>query len=207
MSWHVRRSNDSLVNCSLCKAPVVYLEPLARQKIEVLIDAYPHQEWLGYLVGNIPDKESIFVEDLVIPPHKEASGCSAEAEPFCIPENCIGIIHSHHSMGAFHSGIDQSYIDRNFPVSITVAKKAGNLEYDAVCYGITPCDKPTLNKSTVLYIQPKPLFHVKAFLQEAKRNIDKSSLLDYTVKSKRIQTQKGYERALIRVLEGQFWKK
>ena len=206
MSWHTKRSNDSLVNCSLCKAPIVYLEPLARQKIEVLIDAYPHQEWLGYLVGNIPDKESIFVEDLVIPPHKESSGCLVEAEPFYIPKNCIGIIHSHHSMGAFHSGIDQSYVDRNFPVSITVAKKAGSLEYDAVCYEVTPCGKPTLNKSTVLYIQPKSLFNVKAFLQEAKRNIDKPNLLDYTVKNKRIQTQKKYEETLIKTLEEQFWK-
>ena len=171
MSWCTKRSNDNLVNCSLCKAPVIFLEPLARQKIEVLMDAYPHQEWLDYLVGSMPDKESLFVEDLVIPLHKESNGCSVEAEPFYIPKNCIGVIHSHHSMGAFHSDIDQSYVDRNFPVSITVAKKTGSLEYDAVCYEVTPCGKPTLSKSTVKYVPPKPLFDVKAFLEEAKRNI------------------------------------
>lgn len=171
--WKVKREPDNHIQCSLVKVPTVYLEPIPGQKIEVLMEEYPSQEWLAYLVGRISKKENFFVEELSVPPHKEVSGVSAEAEPFHIPENCIGVIHSHHSMGAFHSVTDQDYVDKNFPVSITVAKKAQVLEFDAVSYQITPCGKRTTSKCSVKYVQPSPLFDKQKFLGEAKANIGK----------------------------------
>jgi len=177
MSWHVKRNNSEIVRCSLCQLPTIYLEPVAKRKIELLMDAHPHQEWLGYLIGEASGEKSFFIRDLAIPPHEEASGVIAKAEPFHIPENCIGVIHSHHGMGAFHSSTDQEYVDKNFPASITVARKASNLEYDAVCYGSAPCGRPTLDKGTVKCVQPEPLFDEKAFLASSRENIDKSKKL------------------------------
>lgn len=177
--WKVKRESDNHIQCSLIKSPVIYLEPMPRQKIEFLMEEYPHQEWLAYLVGRISEKENFFVEELSIPPHKEVSGASAEAEPFHIPENCVGIIHSHHSMGAFHSAIDQDYVDKNFPVSITVSKRTQTLEFDAISYQITPCGKGTTGKCSVKYVQPPPLFDKKEFLKEAKANIDKGKRVVY----------------------------
>jgi RecG-like helicase len=113
------------------------------------------------------------VEDIAVPPHKESNYASAEAEPFNVPNNCIGVIHSHHTMGAFHSGTDQTHVDRNFPVSITVAKQSDNLTYDAVSVQTTPCGKTVSLKGEVKYVQPKPTFDEDEWLKVAKENIDK----------------------------------
>jgi len=175
MPWGKVNITESSIQCSLVDVPVTFLEPLARQKIEVLMGEYHHQEWLAYLVGSISKKKNIFVEDISIPPHAYAYGASAEAEPFHIPESCVGVIHSHHHMGAFHSGTDQSHVDRNFPVSITVAYNGdrSSLVFDAVSCSKTPCGKDTTVKSTVKYVQPPALFDKEEFLKGAKENIDK----------------------------------
>ena len=77
-------------------------------------------------------------------------------------------------MGAFHSGTDQDYVDKNFPVSITVAKKGqGGLEFDAVSHQTTQCGKGTTGKGTVKYVAPTPTFDTEAFMKEAEDNIDK----------------------------------
>lgn len=163
------------IKCSeVGQAPDIYIEAVPRQKIAYLMEAYHHQEWLAYMVGKESDKGNFFVEDLSIPPHKFAGGGSAEAEPFNIPERCIGVIHSHHGMGAFHSGTDQAYVDRNFPISITVARGTGeSLTFDAISVKKTPCGKRARLKCDVYYVQPPPLFDKDEFLKKAKENIDK----------------------------------
>ena len=172
--WRVKRESDNGTQCSLIKTPIIYLEPKVRHKIELLMKEYPYQEWLGYLMGKVSEKENFFVENLSIPPHKEAFVGSAEAEPFHKPNNCIGVIHSHHTMGAFHSGTDQDYVDKNFLISITVAKKVGQeLEYDAISYQVTQCGKGTTVKCPVKYVLPPPLFDTEGFLKKAKANVDK----------------------------------
>ena len=173
--WTVKHRPDNGVTCSLCKAPNIFLEPVVVDKIRLLMEEYKHAEWIGYLVGKEnKDSGDIFVEDIVIPPHEEANGASCLAEPFHIPKKgCVGVIHSHHSMGAFHSGQDDHTVDRNFPISITVAKKSTNLEYDAISHLTTPCGKHTLLKCSVKYVQPRPLFDRKKWLEQAKENIDK----------------------------------
>lgn len=170
--WRVQQQGkDSELICSLVKSPIVYLEPIPKCKMELLMEKYPHQEWLGYLTGAM-EENNFFVEDLVIPPHSEVSVISAKAEPFHIPDNCIGVIHSHNSFGAFHSGTDQDYVDANFPVSITVSSKSDELEFDTVSHVITLCGREMVIKGSVRYVQPEPIFDTKAFMKEATENID-----------------------------------
>lgn len=171
IGWKVKKE-EACVQCSLISEPTIFIEQIPRHKIELLMTKYPSQEWLGYLVGKQSEKGNYFVEDLVIPPHKEAYGACAEAEPFYIPDKCIGVIHSHHSMGAFHSQTDKDYVDKNFPVSITVAKQ-GNISYDAVSYQTTECGRETTSKGTVKYVAPAPSFDTTTFMKEAVGNIDK----------------------------------
>ena len=176
--WKVKKENNDNchVECSLVKNPTVYIELKPRHKIELLMGKYPSQEWIGYLVGRISEKTgNYFVEDLVIPPHKEAVSAMAEAEPFHIPDKCVGIIHSHHSMGAFHSGTDKDYVDKNFPISVVVANGKGQgFEFDTVSYHITECGKSVLRTGTVKYVAPLPTFDTEAFLDGAVANIDKN---------------------------------
>jgi hypothetical protein len=189
MAWKVNNNNGSRVNqiqCSLCQVPIIYIEQVPKQKIELLMDSYPHQEWASYLVGYISEKGNIFVEDLVIPPHAYASGGAAEIDRpdynketgkynFHIPDKCVGFLHSHNSMGAFHSGTDDAHVDKNYPVSITVAKHptSSNIDYDCVSFALTPCGKATTGKPVVKYVAPKPLFDTVTWLADAKSAIDK----------------------------------
>ena len=171
--WRVGKERVE-VTCSMVITPTIYLEPTARAKIELLMGEYPNQEWLAYMQGRISEQNNFFVEDIVVPPHAYASGASAEAEPFHTPEGCIGVIHSHNGMGAFHSGIDQDYVDKNFPTSITVGKKAGSpLEFDAVSHMKTPCGKDLKRDCPVKYVLPPLTFDKDEFLTQAKGNIDK----------------------------------
>ena len=175
------KGSEEFVQCSLVKKTKVFLYPIPRKKIELLMNSYPSQEWIGYLSGRILEKEEInfFIEDLVIPPHKEVSAVSAEAEPFHIQEGCIGVLHSHNGMGAFHSITDQDYVDKNFPLSITVSKKKEELEFDIVYKATTPCGKRFTVScgKTILFVEPSLGVNFERFLQKAKENIDKGKKL------------------------------
>lgn len=189
--WKTTREITPAIQCSLCPATDVYIEPVGRQKIELLMEAYPNQEWFAYLVGK-HNKRGFFVEDIFVPEHSYVNGSSAEAVPpvydkktgaytYPHPANCIGVIHSHHTMGAFHSGTDDAYVDKNYPISICVAKRTGvaTLEYDSVCFLTTPCGKATTGKATVKYVSMRPLFNTDAWLKTAKTNIEKGKRVVY----------------------------
>ena len=163
------------LQCGLLPRQVIYLEPEVKAKIELLMDAYPHQEWMSYMAGR-EEAGNFFVIDLIIPPHVSAGGGNAEAEPFHQPEGCLGVMHSHHTMGAFHSGTDDAFVDRNYPISVTVARKTGQtLEFACVSYAMTPCGQATMSKPDIRYVQPDPQFDTKTWLEEAKANIDKAN--------------------------------
>ncbi len=169
--WKVDRDDISGLECSLVQTKIIYIEPIPRQKIGYLMSEYLHQEWMGYMVGEIQGNK-VYMQDLSIPIHAQASGGMAEVVPFSEPEHCVGVIHSHHSMGAFHSGTDQEYVDKNYPVSVTVACRTGSeLEFDATCYLRTPCGKGTTKKCEVKYVMFEPLFDRDVFLLEVKGRI------------------------------------
>jgi len=180
-NWRVKKDE---IQCSLVGEAKVVLSIRVQQKIRLLLEEYPSKEWMGYLVGE-RKKSSLIVNDLIIPPHAEASGSSAEAEPFHAPKETIGAIHSHHSMGAFHSQTDQNHVDRNYPCSITVARNGSGVNYDAVAHTKTPCGKSTHNKATVVLLAVRPDFDAKKFLEEAKENIDKGD--------KKVKVHYGYQ--------------
>lgn len=96
---------------------------LAKKKIETLMKMYPSQEWLGYMIGNIDRVERIvMIDDLVIPQQRANSVTVADVEySWDEGHNIVGVIHSHHNMGAFFSGTDDNYINQNHDVSIVVA--------------------------------------------------------------------------------------
>ena len=171
--WGKAKIAEETIQCSLVKSKTVYVEPMAKQKIALLMEAYPRDEWFAYLRGEIVGEDT-FVDDITVPPHESFSSGSAVAEPFHVPKGCVGVIHSHHSMGAFHSSTDRDYVDRNHPVSITVARNGGNqLSYDAVSPVKTLCGKSVTVKCVVKYVQPPLTFDRDKFLKKAKDNIEK----------------------------------
>lgn len=120
-------------SCSKVNVPQYHIEfaLLAHQKINKLKSYFPHLEWLAYLVGVVNHTEHrVTVEDLVIPDSQQVTGASVynvEYSWAVLPEGkaIIGVIHSHHTMGAFFSGTDDAYINQNHDVSIVVATAKG----------------------------------------------------------------------------------
>lgn len=101
----------------------VVFEPMADQKIKILQKSYPRLEWLAYLVGKVDHAEHrVTVEDLVIP-RQTVSAAQVNSVEYSWDEGLpiIGVIHSHHTMGAFFSGTDDAYINQNHDVSIVVS--------------------------------------------------------------------------------------
>lgn len=97
----------------------VWVEPLAKVKIDALMEEYKSREWLGYLLG---DKEKMLVKDIFIPEQNATSVRVDEIQ--CEEFNdlpIIGVIHSHHNMGVGFSGTDHAYINQNHDISILVA--------------------------------------------------------------------------------------
>jgi hypothetical protein len=98
---------------------VVWVEPLAKVKIDALMEEYKTKEWLGYLLG---DKEELTVKDIFIPEQKATSARVDDIE--CEEFNdlpIIGVIHSHHNMGTNFSHTDHTYINQNHDISLLVA--------------------------------------------------------------------------------------
>lgn len=114
---------DTVKDCS--KAPkdddlIVYIKPLVKRKIDLLMDKYKNREWLAYLFGEVG--EQIIIEDMDVPKQRATAARVDEVE-YKVPEGkrVIGVIHSHHSMGATFSGTDDTWINMNHDISILVA--------------------------------------------------------------------------------------
>lgn len=164
-----------LVECSLVAVSKVYITGRTHRKICALLEEYPNKEWIGYLVGRKDDEKKAYLAfDISIPPHEEAYVASAVAEPGHFPKDHIGIIHSHHTMGAFHSGTDKEFVDNNHPVSVVVSTKGEKVEYDAVTCGTTPCGKTCSMEAEVTIVNLKDK-KMEEWLKEAKENIEKAS--------------------------------
>lgn len=188
--WKVNKPKEPEVICSLAIPKPVFLSPVAKRKIELLCMQYTNLEWVGYLVGTIA--EHTIVKDITVPPHTVTRGAMAEVEPFKQPKMCIGVIHSHNVMGAFHSGTDDDYVDHNYPVSITAAmKQLGVITYDALVNTETPCGKKIVQKVPVRDTRITPLFNEKNFLLEAMVEINKGLPSVYVPPVKRVHVQEG----------------
>lgn len=175
MPWGLNRVHSKVV-CSEVQSPTVFIHPVAKSKVADLMGAYQHCEWCAHLQGTVHVNGDIFVTDLSVPEHEQATGSVAFARPFTMPKDCVGFLHSHHGMGDFHSGQDDSCVDRNYPVSITVSFDRGKghgLVWNATSFIKTPCGKRTEVKPRVQFVAPLLLYDKEQFLEDAKRNIDK----------------------------------
>lgn len=129
-AWEVEL--DMVDECG--KAPetiLVLIDPLAKTKIDLLMKTYKSREWLAYLVG-----ENNVVFDIVVP-DQIASGASVTNVNFPNKNNLpiIGVIHSHHNMGAGFSGVDDEWINQNHDISIVISHTgmSGQVRWKAPC--------------------------------------------------------------------------
>lgn len=148
--------------CGVCNPPVVTMSSKVEDKVMALMAKYPHTEWLGYLLG-----DGFHIEDMIIP-KQEVSVAAVEVKEF--PQdmpNIIGVIHSHHNMGNFHSSTDNEYLVGNHNVSI-VATSDGKFEVKARV--LTPCNKLLVRKVEVSMVRER--IATDQFVKEAEGQIE-----------------------------------
>ena len=130
---------DVISQCS--KAPEkmkVVIYPLANLKIKELMKMFTNIEWLAYMIGEKTNNHFI-IKDLLIPKQEISSG-SVDNIEFTVPEGTplIGVIHSHHHMGAGFSGTDENWINQNHDLSIVVSHSAmkAKVRWKTPCGGL-----------------------------------------------------------------------
>lgn len=92
-------------------------------------------EWAILLRGKRDqDGAHVVVTDYFVPPQSR-SGTNVELKDIPVTPDIVGVIHSHHAMGAFFSGTDNTYLNPRFPVSIVIAhEKWGQRSYFGFTY-------------------------------------------------------------------------
>lgn len=87
-----------------------------------LLRAEKDCEWLGLLIGKrSQDGLLVEVEGMIIPQNQERSAAEVKLPEGPEPDGVVGVIHSHHHMGARFSGIDWSTLNNRFWSSIVIS--------------------------------------------------------------------------------------
>lgn len=123
------------------KAPeevIIWVCPLAKVKIDALMEKFPSIEWFSYLLGRKPseDDQRTIVDDIYIPKQVVTSTSvdNIDAPDFNkLP--VIGALHSHHGMGNGFSGTDHTYVNGNHNISLVISKDgaAGQVRWQTPC--------------------------------------------------------------------------
>jgi hypothetical protein len=161
---------ETLSDCSKAPAKIkVWVTPLAKVKIDALMEQYPNIEWFAYLLGNGEDKFT--VTDIHVP--KQTITATSVDEIECEEFNdlpIIGAIHSHHGMGTGFSGTDHAFVNQNHNISLVISKAsiAGQVRWSTPCGCLKIVDAVVKPKIEVD-------FDKKAFLAQAVPNIKKKT--------------------------------
>jgi hypothetical protein len=164
-SWEV--DLDIVENCSKActNGATIWIKPLAKVKIDALMEEYPRREWLGYLLG---DKETNTVDDIFIPEQVATAARVDDIE--CDEFNdlpVIGVIHSHHNMGTGFSHTDHTYINQNHDISLVVATSGidGQIRHRVPCGALKISDVDVRMAFDIDWDKEK-------FIEKAKANIN-----------------------------------
>lgn len=149
--------------------PLIYMEQLALDKKDELMELQLSDEWLAYLQG-FKDKEGDYnVYDIWVPEQHAGLG-SVETDPKeTRPKDCIGTIHSHgysNSKTNF-SSVDEDFLLENYFVSIVTT---GENMTGAVKL-VTPCGHYKVVETEVVPVRERT--DLKKWLAEIKPKIKK----------------------------------
>jgi len=156
---------DMVPSCSKAPETVdIFISPLAKDKIEYLMDKFKDIEWLAYLMG-----EGTNVEDIYVPKQKVSPGSVTDIDSsICNKIPIIGVIHSHHGMGNGFSGTDNAWINQNNDISLCISKEGinGQMRWK------TPCGSLKIVKA-IVKLKIDVEYDRKAFDKMIEENIEK----------------------------------
>lgn len=152
-------------------AESILLAPMVVAKIRGLMHHFSEEnknerEWLAYLVA---DEDGVFTDIFVPKQVGFKATVHVDRDALRGDEKIDGVIHSHNSMMAFHSGTDDEHLINNHPVSIVVAMKKGVLDWDGVRNVMLSCGaRYTAKKVPVLMNTPE----CDEWVQEAQKLVE-----------------------------------
>lgn len=157
---------DIVENCDkVSKDQKVVLSQITKRKIELLMKKFKDCEWLAYLIG---ENDNSVITDIYIPKQSANSSRVFDIDTdIPVGVNIVGVIHSHHNMGASFSHTDDTYINQNYNISILVSHK----EIKAQKRVTVPCGALKIVKSDVLFESPK-LFNEEDFIKDIDEKIN-----------------------------------
>jgi len=154
---------DVIESCPYTKAGQGVIK-IAHPVLAIIAGAvYDRNEWIALLIGKRSENGlDITVTDIKVPQQERGYASCELANPEPLTEDIIGVIHSHHSMGAFFSKTDHDELNPRFPMSLVVAQVKQNqglerllgFSYKAEGRVVLPCHNPGVVDFTVL---PDPL--------------------------------------------------
>lgn len=101
---------------------LLYLNTPVIAQINGLLAAEPHMEWLALLHGTrSSDGREVQVHELRIPAQTRTYTRCALVHHELLTPDLVGVLHSHHAMGAWFSETDHITLNPRFPVSVVVS--------------------------------------------------------------------------------------
>lgn len=121
------------------------------QDLHTLMKRMGGKEYAAYLLGHIQEDGIPYVSDYYIP-DQEVTSVEADITEVVLPEEVqatkIGWIHSHHSMGAFHSGRDE--MSMNYPLNVVISTTG----YVATYRHPATCGRIVRSKVEITLVEP-----------------------------------------------------
>jgi len=111
--------------CGVCDdiEPIVSVDCEVWEKIKAMSAEMKNKEWLGYLIGTIDRDDDYYKVTDIYVPEQEVSYSTVNVIEDTMLEGIIGTVHSHHSMGAFHSKTDEDFVGSNHDICIVYSNK------------------------------------------------------------------------------------
>jgi proteasome lid subunit RPN8/RPN11 len=146
-------TSTPVTECETCPEIVLKIRFLQSkwQDLQTLMKRMNEKEYAAYLLGYIQEDGIPYVTDYYIP-EQEVSACEADISEVVIPEELqdlrLGWLHSHHGMGAFHSGRDE--MSMNYPLNVVISTTG----YVATYRHPATCGRFIRSKAEIVLVEP-----------------------------------------------------
>lgn len=102
----------------------VIIPPVLLAELVGTLDREAGEEWLVLLHGQREEGGLTYkVERMTVPPDQLRSSGEVELPEMVEESDLIGVLHSHHSMGAFFSGTDKTKLNPKYDLSIVISSR------------------------------------------------------------------------------------
>lgn len=122
----------TVTNCPITAGSLgrVIIPPSLLAELVGTLDREAGEEWLVFLHGQREEGGLIYLVDgITVPPGQKRHSSEVELPETREEADLIGVLHSHHSMGAFFSGTDKTKLNPKYDLSIVISSRLDKDEH------------------------------------------------------------------------------